>query len=518
MASLVKPFSFIPSISIGGNMNRKPIVFFLLLFTATIFAGNLPPNSKLDDLNNYIEKGMKEWQIPGMAVAIIENGEVVFQNGYGVKDLKTKEPVTTQTLFSLASVTKSFTATLGVMLLDENILCLDTPVKEFFPEFDLYDDVTEENVTFRDFLCHRSGLGRYDFYRANAPKDRSRLMEDLKYLEQTRDFRDLFAYSNIGYAIAGDLMAQKAGSTWEELIQKKILNPLDMKGTLFSTEEMQKSADYAKPHIDWGEGETIEIGFHNANTIEAAGGLVSNAEDLAKWVIFNINKGQVENTKLLSPRFFRQLESPHVSIARRSPYSEKLYPQYALGRFVESYRGNLHVHHGGVLFGFTSHIAWLPDKKIGVVILANKNGTRFVNALEGEILDRMLGVEPADWNGRFLANQKRTDEYFRNLAAQPDTIKQNGTILSHKEEAYLGKYKSKGYGEIEIIQEGEEFKAILTTERCRLTRYHYDIFELYNAERDRTWMLNFLTNIEGNIDSFEIEPEPGMKKVVFEKI
>jgi CubicO group peptidase (beta-lactamase class C family) len=460
---------------------------------------------------------MKEWNVPGLAIAVIRDGRVICLKGYGYRDLEAKTPVTPGTLFSIASATKSFTATLAAMLVEEKKIDWDTPLKAYFPEFRLYDPMATEKVTLRDMLSHRIGIPRQEFYEVNIPVTRKEAMEQMRYFEPAADFRSSFQYCNMNYTVAGYMLGERAGKSWEALIRERIFEPLGMSHTVLSVTEMQKAPDFARPYIDWEEKPEV-MEFHNADFLGPAGAVVSSAEDLSRWILWNLNKGKVGEKQLLGERSLLLIQSPQVPIPQPRKYKEQSYPSYGLGWFIDFYRGHLHVHHGGVLYGFTSLVSMLPEENIGLVILANLNGTPLTTILENHVYDQLLKLEPIDWDKRTREQYVRMKAYYEKMEKAGDPDKKAGTEPSHPLDEYAGTYKNEGYGAITVVRDGDGLKARLSTIECPLRHYHYDVFDLYHSVKRLSWRVSFRSDLKGEIASFALQLDPGLKDVIFSKV
>lgn len=471
----------------------------------------------LSDLDGFIQARIEEWKVPGLAIAVIKGDSVIHMKGYGVRDLEKKQPVTSRTLFSIASATKSFTATTAGMLVDDKKIDLDIPLQTYFPDFKLFDPYASDKVTLRDLLCHRSGLVRQEFFRINEPETREGVMYRMRYFEPGRDFRSVWQYSNMGYTVAGTMLAQRAGTTWENLVQTRILDPLGMKSTVFSVNDMQESDDFAYPYIDWEE-EPECMDFYNADLLGPAGCIVTNVEDLSKWALFQLNKGMVDEKQLISPRTLATIQMPHMTIPRPIQSPEKFYQFYGLGWFIEAYRGHLHVHHGGVLYGFTSLVSFLPQDDVGVVLLANLNGTPVTTIIESYVYDLLLGLDPLDWNQQYLERAEQIRAYYKRMEAQEDPHQKTKTKPSKALINYTGIYRSDGYGDISIVQEKDGLKAKLTTIDCPLTHYHDDVFDMYHAVKHKSWKVQFEIGPSGTVDEFSVPLPFGASDVVFKRV
>ena len=383
------------------------ILILMLLITAGAACGQSPP-APLDSLDAFIAQMVQEWQVPGLALAVIRDGEVIYMKGYGVRDVETKEAVTTKTLFSIASCTKAFTATLAAMLVGDSLIAWDTPLHTYFPDFALYDTAVSGKVTLRDLLCHRTGIPEQEFFRMNEPSSRREVLRRMRYFEPNHDFRTVWNYNNLGYTVAGTMLGLRAGTEWEALVRSRLLTPLEMSGSLFSVKDMQQAADHASPYIVY-DAAPERIDFYDAEILGPAGCIVSNVEDMSKWVLFHLNRGEVQGKPLVRPDALAETRKPQIPVPPRGG-KEILCPAYGMGWIIDAYRGNLHIHHGGLLFGFTALVSTLPYERIGLVVLTNLNNTPLPAIVEGYIYDRLLKLPPVDWN------QRRHDAYAK-LAA-----------------------------------------------------------------------------------------------------
>lgn len=472
----------------------------------------------LKDLDAFVEKGLAEWKVPGLSIAVVKDGAVVLSRGYGVRDLATKEKVTPETLFSIASATKSFTATVAAMVVEEKKIDWDTPLKSYFPDFRMYDPAATEKVTLRDLLTHRSGIPRQKFFSLNPPATRREVRDRYRYFEPSADFRSAWQYCNETYTVAGDMVAERAGVSWEELVRARILEPLGMSRTLFSVREMEKAPDHAQPFIDWGDGPEA-MAFHDAGILGPAGEIVSSANDLSKWLLFNLARGQRDGKRLVDPAQLARIQSPQIPIPRPMRDKEVLLQSYGMGWFLDAYRGFLHVHHGGVLYGFSSHVSFLPGENIGLVVLTNLNGTPFPTILEGYVYDRLLGLPPTDWNGRALAQEAKAKEAWDKMRAKEaeDPCGKPETKAGRPLEAYAGTYRSDGYGTITVREASGALEATLWTDRCPLKACGGDGFDLYHPVERQAWRVTFQGAPGGPVTSFSVAPVPGLKDVTYRK-
>ncbi|MDP4117422.1 MAG: serine hydrolase domain-containing protein, partial [Bacteroidota bacterium] len=332
------------------NFISAIIIVFLLtannLFSQTNVL-NTQAISGLKDLDSFVDSAMKKWNVPGLAIGIVKDGKVIYCKGYGYRDLKSKDKVTTKTLFSIASSTKSFTATAAALIVDEKKMSFDIPLKTYFPDFQMYDSSAANKITLRDLLTHRTGIPRQKFFSLNTPPTRKDVRASMKYFEPNFDFRYMFQYCNETYTVAGDMIAERAGTTWEELIKKRLLDPIGMSSTIFSYKDLKGKTDYAKPYIDWADTPE-EMDYHDADILGPAGCIITNAEDLTKWVLFNLNAGKVGDVQIINPKRLKQIQSPQIVVPIPQSYKEVSHEDYGMGWFIDYYRGFLHINHGGV--------------------------------------------------------------------------------------------------------------------------------------------------------------------------
>ena len=250
------------------------------------------PAAALAGLDEFVAGAMKDWKVPGVAVAVVKDGQVILSKGYGTRDADKQLPVTPKTLFAIGSITKSFTVTALGMLADDGKLDWDKPVREYLPEFRLYDQVASDHMTPRDLVTPRSGLPRHDALWYNSTFTRREMIERLRYLEPSKDFRSTWQYNNLMFLTAGYLAGQLAGTSWEELVRARIFGPLGMTGSNFSVTDSQKSPDFAQPYATVKE-ETKKIPFRGIDEMAPAGSINSNIEDMTRYLLFQDRKSVV---------------------------------------------------------------------------------------------------------------------------------------------------------------------------------------------------------------------------------
>ncbi len=518
-------------------MNKLTRLFALILIATTLLfpisslakqtansnqnaiASVKPDATNLGDLDEFINKQLDVWKVPGLAVAVIQDGKVILSKGYGWRDVKNKKPVTSKTLFAIGSSTKSFTVTSLASLVRQGKLEWDKPVREYMPDFKLYDPTATEHMTPRDLVTHRSGLPRHDFVWYNSPLSREEIYKRLRYLEPNKDFRSTFQYQNLMFMTAGYLAGRVANTSWEETVRKNIFTPLAMTASNFSIAEMQKSDDYSLPYQKDARDEVIDIPFRPIDEIGPAGSINSNVEDMIRYVQMHLNKGKFEAQQILAAADENEMQTPQMVIPGPLPFSEVGHTQYGMGFFITTYRGHKLVHHGGNIDGFTALVSFLPQDNIGLVILSNLNATPLPQIISYNIYDRLLKLDQVAWSDRLKEQEAKTRASQEDAAKRGLTSRKTGTKPSHDIKDYVGEFENPAYGTVKIDRDGENLKITFHDFSSRLGHYHYDVFQAHDQGINRLEgiKVQFKMDINGDITSLSIPFEPSVKDIVFNR-
>ncbi|HSL72380.1 MAG TPA: serine hydrolase [Longimicrobiales bacterium] len=480
----------------------------LLLFVLPLAAAS--QNAPLTGLDAYIGKAIKDWEVPGLSLAIVHRDSVVHAKGYGVKELGKPGTVTAQTVFAIGSASKAFTAALVGTLVDEGKLRWDDQVAKHLPGFQLYDPYASKELTVRDALSHRSGLARGDRLWYATEYDRDEILNRVRLLEPTWSFRSNFGYQNIMYLAAGQVAAKAAGKKWDDLVTDRIFAPLGMSSSTTSIKKLASAADVSTPHARIDD-KVKPIAWRNIDNIAPAGSINSNALDMAQWVRLQLGKGKYRGKELLKPATVREMHSANTVI-RSDPRSDSLLPEthlraYGLGWFLEDYRGRKLVHHGGNIDGMSALVFMVPEENLGLVILTNMNGTSLPAALARRIADLYIGGARRDWSADYLAFTK---EGQRRAAAQAQTIEKarvSGTKPSLALEKYAGKYDNEMYGPVNIeLVDGQLVLRAGPAFNAQLEHWHYDTFRATWADPvlGRS-MVTFVLDAQGRPATLKVE-------------
>lgn len=482
----------------------------------------------LEGLDQFLDKAREEWQVPGLAVAIIKGSDVVYAKGFGFRDVDKKLPATENTLFPIGSATKAFTTFVMGQLADEGKLDFDRPVINYLPEFRLYDTFLTERITPRDLVTHRSGLPRHDLlWYGNTPRTREDMVRRLAYLPNNKDLRSAWQYNNLMFLTAGVLEERLTGKSWEDNIRERILVPLGMKRTTLRNTDSEKDSDFALGYRLNDENDTVErMDFRDITTMGPAGSICSSVTEMSEWVKLNLSDGAAGGKRLIKESTLQDLHTPQMSMGEGSPENPQIIPVgYAMGWFVDVFGGNRRLHHGGNIDGFSAMVAFLPREDVGVVVLTNMNGTGLPETVARHVFDRMTGAKPTDWNALALARRNAALKQAKEAKSKLTDTRKPGTRPSHPLADYAGQYEHPGYGIIEVSEVASSgdpslsftFNGIVTP----LEHWHYDVFSGKRNEEDRTFegfKVQFESGLDGEIDSLRAQMESAEEPFEFKRL
>lgn len=504
------------------------VAFVLCLATRADAAAEPDATEQFQGFDKFVKSVMSDWKVPGVAVAVIHDGEILLAEGYGYRDVEEKLPVTADTLFAIGSNSKSFTVTLLGMLNDEGQLDWDKPVFEYLPGFQMHDPTATLQMTARDLVTHRSGLPRHDLIWHATCLTRKELFDRLRYLEPTKEFRSNYQYQNLMFMTAGYLAGHIGEGDWEMLATEKILKPLGMQRSNFSVDDMQTDADFAYPYSTDGadkDEQVVRIPFRNIDAIGPAGSINSSVSEMIRYVQFHIDYGKHGENRLLSESNARAMQTPQMVMTADDDRDVELGdPTYGLGLIVSTYRGHKYVGHGGGIDGFISAMSWLPHERIGVVVLSNFSGEAnpVPNIVTRNVFDRLLELDPIDWNtrsrDRFEKAIKERDEKREDAAAE----RKQGTSPSHPLQDYEGDYEHPAYGTATVVKERKKLNCTVAGFTLPLEHFHYDVFAVpEDVPREirsyRGRRVQFFYDKKGDIDRLSVSLEPRVDDIIFKR-
>ena len=411
------------------------------------------------ELDAFVQNVQKEFQVPGLALAIVKDGRVIVAKGYGVRKMGETAKVDDQTLFGIASNTKAFTATALGLLVEEGKLEWDAPVVKYLPWFQLSDPYVTREITIRDLLVHRSGLGLGAgdlLWWPTSTYDRKEIAKRLRFLPLVRSFRSAYAYDNVLYLIAGEVIESVSGLNWEDFIATRILAKVGMTDSKVRHSDAAGGGNVAATHAEI-DGTVRPIEPFTSDNTNPAGGINASARDIAKWMIVQLDSGRVaDGTRLFSPQTTVQLWRIVTPIPTGNPPPELAalrtnFNAYALGFGVSDYHGYKFVHHTGGLPGYVSKIAMIPELKLGVAVLTNQESGAAFESITYNVLDEFLPGKKTDWVDAFKKMNARTRSMIE-MADKMTTGKRDST--SHPSlplASYAGTFNDPWYGDITIV-------------------------------------------------------------------
>lgn len=460
--------------------------------------------ARLARLDAYVDQAMKEWQVPGLAIAVVRNDSVILARGYGVRDVGKPGAVDANTVFAIASTTKAFTAAAIGMLVDAKTLDWDDPVAHWLPYFEVADPLANQEFLVRDLLNHRSGLERGDLLWATGRYDRKEVVSHLRYLRQIHPFRTTYGYSNNMFITAGMVVTEASGMSWDDFIEQRIFQPLGMSRSNTSVRELAGMENVAEPH-EMVDGQLRTVPHFNLDNEGPGGSINSSVADMAQWLRLQLAGGSYGGQQLVSREALEVTHTPATIIPigkrDRAMFPDLHFSAYAMGWQVQNYRGELLLQHGGAIDGMRSRVALVPDAKFGLVILSNRGGGNLLfDAIRNRILDALLGAPPRDWSAEYLAVYRSDSARGARDDREYEETRIAGTHPSLELESYTGSYTSDAYGEARItMEDGHLVLSIGPRFTGDLTHWHYDTFRSNWRGSDGGWgMLTFYLDDRGS--------------------
>ncbi len=473
----------------------------------------------LADFGPWIDSTLTAWHAPGLSIGITVDGETVYLAGHGLRDRDKKLPVTEKTLFAIGSSSKAFTTFAMGALVDDGKMQWDTPVRSYIPWFRMHDDVATLRITPRDLVTHRSGLPRHDLvWYNNNSSTREELVRRIAHLPLSKDLRTTFQYNNLMFLTAGYLVGVLTNSTWEAGLQQLVLDPLGMTRTNFSVKQSQQDDNHALPYRT--NGDTItRIPFRDISLVGPAGSINSSAEDMLRWLNLHLSGGKRGDTQVIQANTLRDMYRPYTPITGLGTDAEFGPQSYALGWFVDTYRGQYRVQHGGNIDGFTAAVQMLPTKKIGVVVLVNQNGSSLGELVSRHAMDRLLG-ETRDWSGEGITRRNAAALAARAAPSLASVARVADTKPMHTLSQYVGAYADSGYGTLKITMERDTLRATYNGISAPLGHWHYETFNGLRNPDDPTFenqKLTFRTSSAGRVDALQVVLDGNVPPVTFLK-
>lgn len=443
------------------RINILAVLVFLLSGNIYNAAAQVLTEKQVDSV---VAKTLKAFDVPGIAVAIVKDGKVVLSKGYGLRSLKTKEPVTETTFFGIASNSKAFTAAGLGMLVDEGKLKWDDKVISILPDFKMYDPFVTNEFTVRDLLTHRSGLGLgagdLMLWPDSTLVTKNELIHNLRYLKPVSSFRSKWDYDNLLYIVAGEVLAKVSGMSWEDFIEKRIMRPIGMANSAASYPRLADNRNSIDAHAPINDIVTV-IGKDFTPMGNAAGGIWSNVAEMSKWAIMQMNDGKYDQGKeLFSKTVHDEMWTPQTIMRSRSSAYNTHFTSYGLGWILSDASGYFHVEHTGGLGGIVTQVTLVPELKLGIIVFTNQQAGYAFRAITNAIKDGYFGLKKRDWITNYSAADKSnlaeakkiTDKLWADIATETKKNTKKPDLNN-----YTGAFTDEWFGQINLTQRNGKF-------------------------------------------------------------
>jgi CubicO group peptidase (beta-lactamase class C family) len=462
----------------------------------------------LDGLDDSMQKILSDWNVPGIAVGVVQGAELVFANGYGFRDYGEKLPFTPETLFPIASNTKLFTAVAAGLLVQDGLLSWDRPIREHVPSIRFFNDALNNSVTLRDMLAHRTGINRHDSMWFRSDFSRKDMFDRLRYIEPSDPLRQNFVYNNVMYAAVGHAIELLTGQSWEVFVQQRLLDPVGMRSSVFSMPEMVATGNFATPYTERRDGTELFQLPQYAHMVGAgpAGGLNSNLRDMSRWLATLMGDGQLQGSQVIPPAVLKATLAPSMAIPNHMlemrGYKELLNTTYGMGRHTAVYRGHLLTFHGGSLGGCYSQVSYLPKENLGVMVFVIGHHCAVLSDfLTYKLYERLLGMDETPWSERYLPIMLKAKQAAAAGRAKASSDHVPATLPSHPLRDYCGSFEHPGYPQLKIALQGEGLSLAFRASVLPLAHVHYDRFDSPDDEVYGKWSVNFSTDPQGEISA-----------------
>ena len=435
-------------------------LFAMLSFGISMWAQTAAvPGEPPADLDAFVANSMKTFDVPGMAVTIVKDGKIAVAKGYGFRKLGDATPVDEFTMFAIGSNTKAFTTASLATLVDQGKLSWDDRVYERLPGFVMYDPYVSHEMTIRDLLTHRSGMGLGEgdlLFWPHSTYTRNDIIYKLRFMKPQSSFRSHYAYDNLLYMTAGQIIPAVTGTSWDDYVRQHIFEPLGMKHSTVSSKDFKSGDDYAYPHSRV-DGKLQVIPLEDLDNVGPAGSINSCATDMGKWVQLQLNRGKFTDRdgRVFTEQRSREMWAPQTILPTGDPPPalaglKTNFADYALGWGLREYHGRKLVGHTGGVGGFVSRVMLVPEEKLGVVILTNAEETEAFDAILFHVLDHYMQLPSTDWIGAFKALKDQEEKEAAETMKKAEGGRAANSKPSLPLEKYAGAYNDAWYGPITI--------------------------------------------------------------------
>ena len=481
------------------------------------------PTISEKEIENFVNKAMQTWNVPGLALVIVKDDQLLLSKGFGIREIGKPDQVDEHTLFAIGSNTKAFTATAIGLLVQEGKLAWDDPVTKYIPTFKLHDIHATQMITIRDLLCHRSGLGTWagDVLLLSSYSTEE-VVRRLQHIPFGYGFRAGYGYSNLMFITAGLVIETVSGMSWDDFIQQRIFQPLGMTDSVTNPRYLKERTNIAVPHEDVKSKLQTVVQREDAH-VGAAGSIHASAADIALWLRLQLNNGSLEGKQIVDTAILEETRTPHTPI-KLAAFERKLFPTrhfsaYGLGWFLSDSHGRFIVRHTGGVDGMLSSMVMIPEEKLGIAVLTNKLPNAAYILLPHYLNELLLGLPVQDWIQIYTDLEKEGHDKEAEVKKQREDSQAKDTHPSLALEKYAGTYDSAILGGATLSVEGDALSGEAVSKRSglhiqlqahesisgTLEHWQYDTFLCkWNDPVLGESMIPFITNGQGEVAEFRV--------------
>ena len=495
----------------------------LLLIAITCLNGFIYSQSdkRLKGVEKELNEILEITKSAGFAVAVVKGNEIIYSKGFGYRDYENKIPVDNNTLFAIGSSTKAFTSSILGQLRKEDKLSFDESPIKYVPDLKFFNDEMNNSIVIKDLMSHRTGLPRHDWSWYVFPTyDKDSLMRRIEFQEPFTGVRKQWYYNNFMFLTQGVIAERITGKSWEENMYERLLKPLKMTRSNLSIKELRK-ADNVALGYEIVDEKISKMDYYRIAGMSPAGSMNSSVNEMSNWLMTWLNKGKFEGNEIIPEAYINEAMSSQMVINGALPDDE--FPDihmatYGYGWMLSSYKGHYRVEHGGNIDGFSADVIFFPSDSIGIVVLANQNGSSVPSLVRNTIADRLINVERTDWIKRYEDRKAEQEDVEVEAEDAPTQKKQ---APQHQPKDFTGFYENLGYGQFEIIVENDSLFAVLPLWKLYLEHKHFDIYNSYKVTDEgidtsnEGLAFNFQIDNEGEIYNLKLKIEPTLQPLEF---
>ncbi len=507
-------------------MKNRMLIVALTLISTLAFSQT---DKRLKGIEKQFNSVLESTKAAGFAVAIVEGDKIIYAKGFGYSDYENKVAADANTLFAIGSSTKAFTSALLGLLRDDDKLSFNDNPREHAPELEFFNDDLNNNIIIKDLMRHSTGIPRHDgawYYFPTHNKDS--LMARLKYQEPFTGIREQWYYNNFGFLIQGVITEKVTGKSWEENIENKFFKPLGMDRSITRIGGMKTGSNTAFGYTLDADRNIEKTDYYDIAGMSPAGSINSSVNDMSKWLITWINKGKYKDEQIIPESYVREAISSQMVVAAGFPTEElpdAQFANYGYGWMLHSYKGHYVVEHGGNIDGFSANVAFFPSDKIGIVVLANQNGSAVPRLIRNIAADYILKEDKTEWAKKHIEDVEKSLKMQEEVKKDSELSNVKNTKPSHTRLDYAGAYENKGYGKFDIFVKNDSLFSELNGEQIYLNHFHYDTFEMLDVKEGkidtsaigRSVKMTFSTNAAGDIDFGRVAIEPTLDPIAFKR-